>query len=177
MPMTRIYFRPDDVLQTVKFGEDVLQQMRAKRNEILTSHGISQKPPEPKVVKLSTQEKIIIPSSKVSDQMASRQKDYEDQLSKVASEFDDKLGALHSDMTEMMMTQKAELEAKMREIVSAETGQLRKEFRMERDLQVSCFLDSFPLRPEAIIEICHLRIIFVSRELEPFYNSLSLNGF
>jgi hypothetical protein len=138
-------FRPDDVLQTVKFGEDVLQQMRAKRNEILTSHGVSQRPPEPKVVKLATQEKIIMPSSKVSGQMASRQKDYEDQISKVASEFDGKLGAIQADMTEMMKTQKAELEEKMREIVSAETGQLRKEFRMERELQVAIFKEVDPI--------------------------------
>lgn len=121
------------MLQTVKFGEDVLQQMRAKRTEILTSHGVGQKPAEPKVVKLSTKEKVLLPSSKVD----TKTKDYEEQLSKVVSEFDCKLDNLQADINELMMVQKVEIEKKMKEIVTTETGQLREEFRLERELQVS----------------------------------------
>ena len=36
-----VSMKPDDVLQTVKFGSDVMQQMREKRNEILQTHETS----------------------------------------------------------------------------------------------------------------------------------------
>jgi len=135
--LRHLFFRPDDVLQTVKFGEDVLQQMRTKRNEIISSHATSSKPSESKIVKQANQNKVITPTAKMSESTVDKVKEHEERLSKVGEEFDTKLNHLQNDMTLMMSQQKSELEIKMKEIIINETTELRKEFKQDREEQVN----------------------------------------
>jgi hypothetical protein len=64
-----VSLKPDDVLQTVKFGTDVMQQMRAKRNEILMTHETSIPEKSGPVVRKDyssiRKEKTMAPSAKV----------------------------------------------------------------------------------------------------------------
>ena len=125
--------KPDDVLQTVKFGSDVMQQMRAKRNEILKSHetsAVNSETAKAPIVRKDyssfSKEKTITPTQKV----------VEKKEDKFPAEFDSKLEKLQVEMTSMIVSHKSSIENRVKEIISAETGELRKEFRQERIEQV-----------------------------------------
>ena len=148
--------KPDDVLQTVKFGTDVMQQMRAKRNEILMSHATSNQNSD--VAKSSqnvrkdftsnAKEKTITPTPKVAEpkpEIVEKKLELKDLPTSaptievsypVSGEFDEKLVRLQKDMVTMIETHKTSIELKVKEIIIAETGELRKEFRQERAEQV-----------------------------------------
>ena len=148
--------KPDDVLQTVKFGTDVMQQMRAKRNEILMSHATSNLNSD--VAKSSqnvrkdftsnAKEKTITPTPKVAEpkpKIVEKKLELKDLPTSaptievsypVPGEFDEKLARLQKDMVTMIETHKTSIELKVKEIIIAETGELRKEFRQERAEQV-----------------------------------------
>ena len=148
--------KPDDVLQTVKFGTDVMQQMRAKRNEILMSHATSNQNSD--VAKSSqnvrkdftsnAKEKTITPTPKVAEpkpKIVEKKLELKDLPTSaptievsypVSGEFDEKLVRLQKDMVKMIETHKTSIELKVKEIIIAETGELRKEFRQERAEQV-----------------------------------------
>ena len=129
--------KPDDVLQTVKFGNDIMQQMRAKRNEILMSHETSAAMnAEPAIVRKDyssfSKEKTITPTQKVVE----KKKEEKLTVNPFPVEFESKIETLQVDMTSMIVSHKSSIESRVKEIISAETGELRKEFRQERIEQV-----------------------------------------
>ena len=136
-------FRPDDVLQTVKFGSDVMQQMRAKRNEILMSHATSDEAAKSSSTRRDystvVKEKTITPTPKI---VVDKHKDVEpkkvEKSYPVPGEFEAKLERLQSDVTVMIESHKSSIELKVKEIISTETEELRKEFKQDRVEQVCC---------------------------------------
>ncbi len=136
-----ILSRPDDVLQTVKFGSDVMQQMRAKRNEILMSHATSDAAAKPlsnrREYSTVVKEKTITPTPKI---IVDKHKDVEpkkvEKSYPVPGEIEAKLERLQSDVTVMIENHKSSIESKVKEIISTETGELRREFKQDRVEQV-----------------------------------------
>ena len=137
--------KPDDVLQTIKFGSDVMQTMRAKRNEILMHHETSNPeksgPPVRKDYSTMRQEKTITPSRKVTQEKDERSAAKETEMLK--QEFNSRLEKIHDDVTELIETHKSSIEDRVKEIIRQETGELRKEFRQDRCEQVGEGLKSF----------------------------------
>ena len=137
--------KPDDVLQTIKFGSDVMQTMRAKRNEILMHHETSNPeksgPPVRKDYSTMRQEKTITPSRKVTQEKDERSAAKETEMLK--HEFNSRLEKIHDDVTELIETHKSSIEDRVKEIIRQETGELRKEFRQDRCEQVGEGLKSF----------------------------------
>jgi hypothetical protein len=113
--------------------------MRAKRNEILTSH-------ETSIVRKDysslRKEKTITPSQKVLEKVTNKSEKVPSAL-----EFDAKLDRFQAEMLSTLEQQKRSVESRVVEILAEETEQLRKEFRQDRLQQVgSKMLQKLALR-------------------------------
>jgi hypothetical protein len=118
-----------------------MQQMRAKRNEILMSHATSEAVAKPisnrREYSTVVKEKTITPTPKI---VVDKHKDVEpkkvEKSYPVPGEFEAKLERLQSDVTVMIENHKSSIESKVKEIISTETEELRKEFKQDRVEQV-----------------------------------------
>lgn len=118
-----------------------MQQMRAKRNEILMSHATSDEVSKPtstrKDYSTMMKEKTITPTPKI---VVDKPKEVEpkkvEKSYPVPGEFEAKLERLQSDVTSMIESHKSSIESKVKEIISTETEELRKEFKQDRVEQV-----------------------------------------
>ena len=119
-----------------------MQQMRAKRNEILMSHATSDEVAKPtmstrKDYSTMMKEKTITPTPKI---VVDKPKEVEpkkvEKSYPVPGEFEAKLERLQSDVTSMIESHKSSIESKVKEIISTETEELRKEFKQDRVEQV-----------------------------------------